>query len=42
MVSIGTYFQPGVVSPLLTWFAKIADEAVAWYVVASHETLDAV
>ncbi|KZP18959.1 hypothetical protein FIBSPDRAFT_1045889 [Athelia psychrophila] len=28
---IGTYFQPGVVSPLLKWFATIADEAVAWY-----------
>ncbi|KDQ62719.1 hypothetical protein JAAARDRAFT_171302 [Jaapia argillacea MUCL 33604] len=28
---IGTYFQPGVVSPLFQWVAKIADEAVAWY-----------
>ncbi|KAF7987004.1 hypothetical protein HWV62_91 [Athelia sp. TMB] len=28
---IGTYFQPGMVSPLLKWFAKIADEAIAWY-----------
>ena len=27
---IGTYFQPGVVSPLFQWGAKILDEAVAW------------
>ncbi|KAI0322401.1 hypothetical protein OF83DRAFT_1094151 [Amylostereum chailletii] len=28
---IGTYFQPGVVSPLLHWWATVWDEAVAWY-----------
>ncbi|KAI0074015.1 hypothetical protein K474DRAFT_1665915 [Panus rudis PR-1116 ss-1] len=28
---IGTYFQPGVVSPFFQWGAKILDEAVAWY-----------
>ncbi|KAF8907396.1 hypothetical protein CPB85DRAFT_1254318 [Mucidula mucida] len=28
---IGTFFAPGVVSPLLEWFAKVADEAIAWY-----------
>ncbi|CAL1713203.1 unnamed protein product [Somion occarium] len=28
---IGTYFQPGVVSPLFQWGAKVLDEAVAWY-----------
>ncbi|KAF9644334.1 hypothetical protein BDM02DRAFT_3213730 [Thelephora ganbajun] len=28
---IGTWFNPGVVSPFLTWLAKIADEAIAWY-----------
>ncbi|THH01914.1 hypothetical protein EW026_g871 [Hermanssonia centrifuga] len=28
---VGTYLQPGVVSPLFQWCAKIADEAVAWY-----------
>jgi len=28
---IGTYFNPGVVGPLFAWFAKIADEAFAWY-----------
>ncbi|KAK0187751.1 hypothetical protein F5146DRAFT_934699 [Armillaria mellea] len=28
---IGTFFAPGVVSPLFEWVAKIADEAVAWY-----------
>ena len=28
---IGTYFHPGVVSPLLEWGAKILDEAFAWY-----------
>ncbi|KAK2465387.1 hypothetical protein APHAL10511_002741 [Amanita phalloides] len=28
---VGTYFQPGVVSPLFEWCAKILDEAVAWY-----------
>lgn len=27
---IGTYFQPGVVSPLFQWGAKILDEAFAW------------
>ena len=29
---IGTYFQPGVVSPLFTSLAKLADEAIAWYI----------
>ena len=28
---IGTFFNPGVVSPLLEWLAKTADLAVAWY-----------
>lgn len=28
---IGTYLNPGVVSPLFQWAAKILDEAVAWY-----------
>ncbi|KAH8104636.1 hypothetical protein BXZ70DRAFT_600191 [Cristinia sonorae] len=28
---IGTYIQPGVVSPLFSWCAKIMDQAVAWY-----------
>ncbi|KAI6147465.1 hypothetical protein BKA82DRAFT_4355979 [Pisolithus tinctorius] len=29
---IGTYFEPGVVSPLISWWARIMDEAIAWYV----------
>ncbi|KAL4073212.1 hypothetical protein V8B97DRAFT_198361 [Scleroderma yunnanense] len=28
---VGTYFQPGVVSPLFAWWAKLLDEAIAWY-----------
>ncbi|KAI0648141.1 hypothetical protein C8Q79DRAFT_999579 [Trametes meyenii] len=28
---VGTYFNPGVVSPLFQWGAKIMDEAFAWY-----------
>ncbi|KAI9444639.1 hypothetical protein H4582DRAFT_2094508 [Lactarius indigo] len=28
---IGTYIQPGVVSPLFSWAAEILDEAIAWY-----------
>ncbi|KZS93571.1 hypothetical protein SISNIDRAFT_441474 [Sistotremastrum niveocremeum HHB9708] len=28
---IGTYVSPGMVSPLTSWLAKVADEAVAWY-----------
>lgn len=28
---VGTYFNPGVVSPALTWIAEMADEAFAWY-----------
>ncbi|KAF9783112.1 hypothetical protein BJ322DRAFT_136244 [Thelephora terrestris] len=28
---IGTYINPGVVSPALGWIAKIADQAFAWY-----------
>ncbi|KAJ3800882.1 hypothetical protein GGU11DRAFT_334189 [Lentinula aff. detonsa] len=28
---IGTFFAPGVVSPLFQWCAKILDEAFAWY-----------
>ncbi|KAI0755060.1 hypothetical protein C8Q80DRAFT_407644 [Daedaleopsis nitida] len=28
---IGTYFNPGVVSPLCQWGAKMLDEAFAWY-----------
>jgi hypothetical protein len=27
----GTYFKPGVISPVFTWLAKRADLAVAWY-----------
>jgi len=30
---VGTYFNPGVVSPALTWIAKILDQAIAWWVV---------
>ncbi|KAF9029438.1 hypothetical protein BDZ89DRAFT_1065404 [Hymenopellis radicata] len=33
---IGTFFAPGVVSPLLEWFAKVADEAIAWYLSAHN------
>ncbi|GAW01068.1 hypothetical protein LENED_002638 [Lentinula edodes] len=28
---IGTFFAPGVVSPLFQWCAKVLDEAFAWY-----------
>jgi len=28
---LGTYFAPGVVSPLLTRIASLADEGIAWY-----------
>ncbi|KAI0699326.1 hypothetical protein C8T65DRAFT_659921 [Cerioporus squamosus] len=28
---VGTYFNPGVVSPVFQWCAKILDEAFAWY-----------
>ncbi|KAH6911504.1 hypothetical protein BKA70DRAFT_1267909 [Coprinopsis sp. MPI-PUGE-AT-0042] len=28
---VGTWFRPGVVSPLFNWCAKIMDLAVAWY-----------
>ncbi|KAF9793319.1 hypothetical protein BJ322DRAFT_996824 [Thelephora terrestris] len=28
---IGTFFNPGVVSPLLEWLARTADLAMAWY-----------
>ncbi|KAL4250658.1 hypothetical protein ABKN59_005360 [Abortiporus biennis] len=28
---IGTYLQPGVISPMFQWCAKILDEAIAWY-----------
>ncbi|KAJ8481473.1 hypothetical protein ONZ45_g15310 [Pleurotus djamor] len=28
---IGTFFDPGIVSPLFEWLAKIADQAIAWY-----------
>jgi uncharacterized protein (DUF2235 family) len=28
---IGTYFQPGVVSPLFRFAARVLDEAFAWY-----------
>ncbi|TFY76082.1 hypothetical protein EWM64_g7930 [Hericium alpestre] len=31
---VGTYFQPGTVSPVFSWVAKVADEAVAWYLPA--------
>ncbi|KAI6044772.1 hypothetical protein EDC04DRAFT_261600 [Pisolithus marmoratus] len=29
---VGTYFEPGVVSPLFSWGARILDEAIAWYI----------
>jgi hypothetical protein len=28
---IGTYYEPGVVTPMFQWAAKILDEAFAWY-----------
>ena len=28
---VGTYFQPGVVSPIFGWAAQILDKAIAWY-----------
>ncbi|KAF6748476.1 hypothetical protein DFP72DRAFT_916052 [Ephemerocybe angulata] len=28
---IGTWFKPGIVSPLLHWGAKVVDLAIAWY-----------
>jgi len=28
---IGTYTNPGIMSPIAKWFAMMADEAVAWY-----------
>ncbi|KAF8885707.1 hypothetical protein CPB84DRAFT_1850310 [Gymnopilus junonius] len=28
---VGTYFDPGVVSPVFEWCAKVLDEAFAWY-----------
>ncbi|KII90919.1 hypothetical protein PLICRDRAFT_107215 [Plicaturopsis crispa FD-325 SS-3] len=28
---VGTYFKPGVVSPLFGWAAAVLDEAIAWY-----------
>jgi hypothetical protein len=28
---IGTYFEPGVVSPLFRWGAVVLDQAIAWY-----------
>jgi uncharacterized protein (DUF2235 family) len=31
---IGTFFNPGVVSPFFEWGAKVLDEAVAWYLEA--------
>ncbi|KZT12113.1 uncharacterized protein LAESUDRAFT_670416 [Laetiporus sulphureus 93-53] len=31
---IGTYLNPGVVSPLFQWGAKVLDQAVAWYLEA--------
>lgn len=27
---VGTWFKPGVISPLLSWGAKILDRAIAW------------
>ncbi|KZV71102.1 hypothetical protein PENSPDRAFT_418968 [Peniophora sp. CONT] len=35
---IGTYFQPGVVSPILHWWAAGLDMAIAWYL--SQHVLD--
>lgn len=32
---VGTFFNPGVVSPIMTWLAKTADEAIAWYATLS-------
>ncbi|KAF9262999.1 hypothetical protein L218DRAFT_959827 [Marasmius fiardii PR-910] len=34
---IGTYFDPGVVSPFLQWGAMVLDEAFAWYL-SAHVT----
>ncbi|EGN98587.1 hypothetical protein SERLA73DRAFT_169524 [Serpula lacrymans var. lacrymans S7.3] len=31
VAGVGTYFSPGTVSPLFMWFAKLMDEAFAWY-----------
>lgn len=28
---IGTFYPPGVVSPMFQWIAKLADQALAWY-----------
>ncbi|KAH8806595.1 hypothetical protein DL96DRAFT_1537019 [Flagelloscypha sp. PMI_526] len=28
---VGTFFAPGIVSPLLEWWAKVLDSAFAWY-----------
>ena len=36
---IGTYFNPGVVSPIFQWCAKILDEAFAWFVYSAAEQL---
>lgn len=33
---VGTYFEPGVVSPVFEWVAKILDLAFAWYVFRNH------
>ncbi|KAH9979651.1 hypothetical protein BJV74DRAFT_888045 [Russula compacta] len=34
---IGTYFSPGIVSPLFKWVAQAMDKAVAWYFYAHIE-----
>ncbi|KAL0961461.1 hypothetical protein HGRIS_006406 [Hohenbuehelia grisea] len=35
---IGTFFNPGVVSPIFEWCAKILDQAIAWYL--DHHVMD--
>lgn len=36
---IGTYFQPGIVSPLFEWGAKVLDLAFAWYVTSREASM---
>ena len=36
---IGTYFQPGIVSPLFEWGAKVLDLAFAWYVTSRQASM---
>ena len=36
---IGTWFKPGVVSPLFEWGAKVLDLAFAWYVTSREASM---